>query len=258
MVMHGFPGNRSFSVLFSVLLVLSLVLNPLNLAAASAPRSAGPVSALQDKEPPASTPTPDPGQPTVEPTLPITLTVLPSPVVTVTQGPLPSATPAPTLTPTVTITPALTATATPTPTAPVMLTPTVTPPATPSPTPPPSPTPTLTTTLSLIKTVTPTTTAPGEIVTYTLVVGNAGPEPAHTSLAPWRGLVLSDTLPAGLDLVPGSALGSSYDPVLGLLSWQIPISECRAGPEPISRGAGNGLAGRETGKRGHLGWWGPV
>jgi len=111
-----------------------------------------------------------------------------------------------TLTPTLTVTPTLTPTSTPASTL------TVTPTLTVSPVITPTLTPALSPALSLTKSVTPTTAFTGEVVTFTLAVTNTGAAPA-------RGLVLYDTLPKGLEYVPGSAPGAKYDAEERLLTW---------------------------------------
>jgi RHS repeat-associated protein/uncharacterized repeat protein (TIGR01451 family) len=68
--------------------------------------------------------------------------------------------------------------------------------------------------------VVPASVAPGQGVTFTLVVsrandGDAGPGPA-------AGLALTDSLPAGLTYVRGSAPEADYDPAAKRLTWSLP------------------------------------
>jgi RHS repeat-associated protein/uncharacterized repeat protein (TIGR01451 family) len=74
--------------------------------------------------------------------------------------------------------------------------------------------------LTLGLTADPAWAAPGDVVSFTVVVGNAG-------AAPLAGVTLTDTLPDGLVYVAPSAVGFSYDPSAKQLTW--PAGELAAG-----------------------------
>jgi len=178
------------------LVVLSLLLGPVSLVRAtpgSQPTSKGmarlpvPGQAEADRVPPREAGS------LLAPSLPLTATATLAPAVT------------DTFTPTVSPTPVVTATFTPTATA----TPTVTTALTPTATPAPQPA------LSLAKEAGAATAEPGEVITFTLIVSNAGPGPA-------QGMVVRDRLPPGLTYLPGSGGEGSYEPAAGTVSWALP------------------------------------
>jgi uncharacterized repeat protein (TIGR01451 family) len=74
--------------------------------------------------------------------------------------------------------------------------------------------------LALTLTLDPPWTEPGDVVTYTVVARNTGSTPL-------AGLVLSDTLPAGLRHVTHSESGFTYDPQEQRLTW--PVGDLAAG-----------------------------
>ncbi|MCL7452692.1 MAG: DUF11 domain-containing protein [Anaerolineae bacterium] len=202
--MAAYPSARQARrprLVLDVLLVLSLLLGPTTPAALAVPHSvAGAVLVHPDNPMPVgklalqpTTASPEPLA--VEASVPpdqteLNVTTALSPTTTVSATVIPTATLTPTVTPTHTLTPPPDPTTTATPLPPL-----------------PS--------LSLAVTVTPTAVMPGQTVTFTLVTSNLGSAPA-------TGLVLSDTLPAGLSYVPGSAPGAVYDPEERLLTWQVP------------------------------------
>jgi uncharacterized repeat protein (TIGR01451 family) len=103
------------------------------------------------------------------------------------------------------------------------LTPTLTltsPPLTSTPTPTPAQVEDETAALALSLTADPPWAAPDEVVTFTVTAAN-----------PWRaalpGLVLTDTLPAGLVYVAGSTVGFTDTPKANQLTW--PAGELAAG-----------------------------
>ena len=68
--------------------------------------------------------------------------------------------------------------------------------------------------LNLDLTLDPPWAAPGEVVTFTVTAANL-------QSAPLSGLVLTDTLPAGLVYVAQSAAGFAYEPNAKQLTWQV-------------------------------------
>ena len=141
--------------------------------------------------------------PTLSPTLTATSTPILTPTAPATLTPTLTATTTPLLTPTLTVTPTATATLTPTvtvtPTATATLTPTVSPGQ-----------------LDLTMAIEPAFVTAGDFVTVTLSLSNA----VQSKL---DNLVISTTLPVEINYQ--TALGSpapSYNPILRLLTWQIP------------------------------------
>jgi uncharacterized repeat protein (TIGR01451 family) len=221
---HSSSRARWLGVLFNLVVILSLLSGPVGLrsSAAPAPRDASiPSAGGGDLLLPAVS---SPPLPAAEASVVTTAPIVPALTVTSTETLTPTATATAVPTVTVPVTPTMPPTdgPLPTPTATPLPTPTtvVTPVLTVTPSPAPTATPLPAPALSLSMTALPTTAGPGEVVTFTLAVSNGGPGPA-------QGLVVSDTLPHGLDYVAGSAPGATYNPGARSLAWT--MAELNAG-----------------------------